>query len=298
MSAVPSKPSLYATVTAKIVAAVEAGTRQSQRPWHAPGLSVPHNAATMASYRGVNVLSLWIEALERGYVVNQWASYRQWQALGAQVRKGERGTLVAFYKRLEEAATETEDDTANRLRFVAHASYVFNAQQVDGYTPPHPEPPDPFLAHREAEAFIAAVSARIEHGYASACYRPKPDLIEMPHRGWFVGTDTASPLETYYGVLLHELTHWTGPPHRLGRDMGKRFGDDAYAMEELVAELGAAFACSALGITSEPRPDHAAYVSHWLDVLKRDPKGIFTAAARAQEAYEHLAYLAMRNGPI
>lgn len=295
MTDVLSKPSLYESITAKIIAAVEAGTSASQRPWHAPALLAPINAATCAYYRGVNVLALWIEAQERRYATSQWASYRQWQSLGGQVRKGERGTLVVFYKRLEEQKTVEEDSSDNRLRFVARASHVFNVQQVDGYTPPETDPSNPFEAHRQAESFIEAVGARIDHGFTKACYRRDLDSIEMPARSWFVGTDTSSPLEAYYGVLLHELTHWTGPPHRLGRDMGKRFGDEAYAMEELVAEIGAAFACTALGISSEPRPDHAAYVSTWLSVLKRDPKAIFMAASKAQGAFEHLSYLAMRN---
>jgi antirestriction protein ArdC len=297
MGEVLSKPNLYESITAKIVAAVEAGTERFQRPWHAPGLTMPLNASTFAHYRGVNVLALWIEAMGRGYPTNQWASYMQWQGLGAQVRKGERGTLIVFYKRLEEERTAPEDHTDNRLRFVAKASHVFNIQQVDGFASPPDDRPDPFEAHQQAEAFIEAVGAKIEHGFREARYRPDLDSIEMPARSWFVGTDTRSPLESYYGVLLHELTHWTGPLHRLGRDMSKRFGDEAYAMEELVAELGAAFACSALGIESEPRPDHAAYVSSWLNVLKRDPKAIFTAASKAQEAFEHLAYLATRTCP-
>jgi antirestriction protein ArdC len=296
MSSVLSKPTLYQSVTEKIVAAVEAGTGEAKRPWHAPGLALPLNAATLAQYRGVNVLALWIEAMERGYPSNHWASYKQWQSLGAQVRKGERGTLIVFYKRLEEETVEEGDDTSNRLRYIAKASHVFNARQVDGFVPPVPEHPDRFLAHQEAEAFIAAVGARIEHGFREARYRHDLDSIEMPMRSWFVGSATSSPLDAYYAVLLHELTHWTGPSHRLGRDMGQRFGDEAYAMEELVAELGAAFACAALGIASEPRPDHAAYVSSWLDVLKRDPRAIFTAASKAQEAFEHLAYLAGADG--
>lgn len=294
MSPVLSKPNIYEAITAKIVAAIEAGVEMAQRPWHAPELSAPMNAATSALYRGVNVLTLWIEALERGYASNQWASYKQWQSLGAQVRKGERGTLIVFYKRLEEETVEDEDHTENRLRYVARASHVFNAGQADGYDEPQPDRPEPFEAHQHAEAFIAAVGAKIEHGFAGARYRRDLDLIEMPARTLFVDSRTRSSLEAYYGVLLHELTHWTGAPHRLGRDMGKRFGDEAYAMEELVAELGAAIACSMLGISSEPRPDHAAYVSSWLTVLKRDPKAIFTAASKAQEAFEHLAYLATR----
>lgn len=296
MSAALSKPTVYQSITAKIVAAVEAGADKFQRPWHAQCLTMPLNASTLSHYRGVNILALWIEAMMREYASNHWASYKQWQDLGAQVRKGERGTQIVFYKRLEGEPAEVEDEQGARLRFVAKASHVFNASQVDGFQAPAEERPDPFEAHQQAEAFIEAVGARTEHSFREARYRRDLDCIELPPRAWFVGSDTRSPLESYYGVRLHELTHWTGPSHRLDRKFGERFGDEAYAMEELVAELGAAFACAVLGIASEPRPDHAAYVSSWLKVLNRDPRAIFTAASKAQEAFEYLASLAAHNG--
>jgi antirestriction protein ArdC len=286
MSVPSHRNDLYQCITDKIVAAVEAGAGKSQRPWHSPGLTAPLNISTSALYRGVNVLSLWIEAMVRGYPTSQWASYKQWQDTGAQVRRGERGTMIVFYKPLE--AVEDAAETESRPRFVAKASHVFNAQQVDGYTPPLLDQPAGFDSHQEAEAFIEAVGARIDHGYREARYRRDLDTIEMPLRAWFIGTDTRSPLESYYGILLHEHIHWTGPSHRLGRDMGERFGDDAYAMEELVAEIGAAFACCMLGIASEPRPDHAAYVSSWLNVLKSDPRAIFVASSKAQAAVDYL----------
>jgi antirestriction protein ArdC len=283
---------IHAAITQTIIDAIEAGAGQFERPWHRPGLQMPLNATTDSYYRGVNVVALWAQAIDRGYASNLWASYKQWQGVGAQVRKGERGSLIVFYKRLEDLPIEQGDDTVIGLKFVARASHVFNAQQVDGFEAPPIERVSDFQANGEAEAFVQAVGADVRHGFATACYRSDSDSIAMPDREAFVGTATSSPVQSYYGVLLHELTHWTGPPHRLGRDMGKRFGDQAYAMEELVAELGAAFICSALGIAPEPRPDHAAYVATWLQVFKGDPKAIFTAASRAQDAFEHLAYLA------
>lgn len=297
---VPSEPksNLYATITRKIVAMIEAGAGTYKTPWHAAGAAAfPTNAATQAEYRGINVLALWAEAMARGYAGGLWASYLQWKGLGAQVRKGERGALIVFYKRAELVPTDREnDDGATELQFFARASYVFNAAQVEGYEPPPSEPRAEIERVREADAFVEAVGAEIRHGFAMACYRRKADLIEMPLPEAFGGTATSSATEAYYATLLHELTHWSGAGHRLNRDFGKRFGDDAYAMEELTAELCAAFLCSALGIASEPRPDHAAYVASWLAVLKRDSRALFTAASKAQEAFEHLAYLATRNG--
>jgi antirestriction protein ArdC len=293
---VPSeRRDIHAAITQTIIDAIEAGAGKSERPWHRPGLQMPLNAATTNHYKGVNVVALWAQAIDRGYGSNLWASYKQWQDIGAQVRRGERGSLIVFYKRLEGLPLEQGDDAATGLKFVARASHVFNVQQVEGFEALPTGPSSDFQANAEAEAFTRAVGADVRHGFATACYRRDTDSIAMPDRSAFVGTATSSPVQSYYGVLLHELTHWTGPPHRLARDMGKRFGDQAYAMEELVAELGAAFLCSALGIAAEPRPDHAAYVANWLQVFKGDPKAIFTAASKAQEAFEHLAFLATRN---
>lgn len=292
-----TKGNVYEAVTRKIVAMIEAGENTYKTPWHAPAAAhLPANATTHTEYRGVNVLSLWIDAQLRGYPTGQWASYRQWQSIGAQVRKGERGTMVVFFKRIETRPSEAEDHNKKReLRFVARASYVFNAAQVEGYEPHVPVATTPFQQIEEVEAFVEALHPIVNHGFAVARYRHDNDSIEMPHREWFVPSKLGTAEESYYAVLLHELTHWSGALHRLNRTFGKRFGDQAYAFEELVAELGAAFMCAAFGITTEPRPDHAAYVSSWLEVLNRDPKAIFTAASKAQEAFEHLAYLATRN---
>ena len=292
------KQSIYDSVTAKIIAMIEEGSGTYKAPWHVPaGMAIqPMNAATRAEYRGINILNLWVSAIVAGYPTPIWASYRQWQSIGAQVRKGEKGSLVVFYKRLETSAQEDDDpDQSKGLRFVAKASWAFNAAQVEGFTPEIAETPPAFERIAEAEALVSATGADIRHGFAQACYRRSIDAIEMPDRSWFTGTQTSSPSEAYYAVLLHELTHWTGASHRLARVFGKRFGDEAYAMEELVAELGSAFLCAAFGISTEPRPDHATYVRSWLQVLKRDNRAIFTAARYAQEAFEHLAYLATRN---
>jgi len=292
------KTNLYDIVTAKIVAMVEEGIGTYKAPWHVPqGLSaLPVNAATHAEYRGINVLSLWIGAQEHGYPTPLWASYKQWQAIGGQVRKGERGSAVVFYKRVETEPNEAEDhDKDVRLSFFAKRSWVFNAAQVDGSNLPALPQTSSVQRIGEAEAFIRAVNATVHHGFAMARYRHSTDTIEMPNLEWFLETEDGRAEEGYYAVLLHELTHWTGATHRLNRSFGKRYGDDAYAFEELVAELGAAFLCAAFGISTEPRQDHAGYVASWLKVLRGDSKAIFTAASKAQEAFEHLAYLATRN---
>jgi antirestriction protein ArdC len=170
---------------------------------------------------------------------------------------------------------------------------VFNAAQVEGWD--HPQPParpSQVELDEQIEAFVRATKADIRFGFPNAFYRQSEDFIAMPAPMKFTGTPTSSPSEAYYAVLLHELTHWTGAPHRLDRTKGKRVGDLAYAFEELVAELGAAFLCSAFGIVNEPRPDHAAYIAHWLEFLGADNRAIFKAAGLAQEAVEYLRGLA------
>jgi len=294
------KRSLYEAITKTIVDAIEAGVGTFQMPWHTgKPIGLPMNATTYAAYRGVNVLSLWIAAFARNFPTGEWASYKQWQSIDAQVRHGEQGTLIIFYKQIEKSALdETDPDQRIERRYYAKPSWVFNAAQCDGYEPRGPEPSNQLERIEDAEAFVEAIGARIEHGHPMACYRRTADMIEMPKWESFIASTTSTAAESYYGVLLHELTHWTGAEHRLKRDYGKRFGDEAYAREELVAELGSAFLCSWLGITAEPRQDHAAYLGSWLKVLKSDSRAIFTAASAAQEAHDYLIQRAAQtNAP-
>ena len=288
-----SRKDVFATITDKIVAAIEAGADEFRMPWHGGILppEFPVNAATGKPYRGVNVVSLWAKAMLGRYVSGHWASYKQWQNLGAQVRKGSRGAPIVFYKPVESEQEEGELDDVDATyapRYIARLSYVFNADQVDGWTPPMPESKTIVELNEEVAAFIARIGADIHHGSHRACYRRDLDCIEMPEPRAFIGTSTSSPTEAYHSVLLHEMVHWSGAPQRLDRAFGKRFGDEAYAFEELIAELGAAFLCSAFRIVIEPRADHAAYIATWLSVLSRDHRAILSAARMAREAVEYL----------
>jgi antirestriction protein ArdC len=296
-----SRPNVYRSITEKIAKAIEVGAARYQMPWHRVGPSVarPLNVVSQNAYRGVNVVALWADATLRGFSSNYWATYRQWRTLGAQVRKGEKGSVIVFYKKAEPEEVEgAGEDSASRPKLIARASWVFNATQVDGWL--SPEAPEPNLIevlHR-ADDFVQATGAEIHEGGNVACYRPHADYIQMPPQSAFVGTETMSATEGYYATLLHELTHWTGHPRRLGRDFSGRFGEEAYAMEELVAELGAAFLCADLEVTNAPRPDHAAYVGSWLKVLHRDPKALFTASSKASAAAEYLACNTVTIGPL
>ena len=290
-----SRADVFKSITAKIIASIEAGAGTFTMPWHGSIIppTFPVNAATDAPYRGVNILSLWADAMVKRYIGGYWASYRQWQTLGAQVRKGERGSMIIFYKKLEpEEGSENDETNGGQPRFAARASHVFNAEQVDGWQPPTPKPWSDVTVNEQVAAFVRATGADVRHGVHAARYRRDLDCIEMPNPELFIGTGTSSATEAYHAVLCHEAIHWSGAGHRLNREFGKRFGDKAYAFEEIIAELGAAFLCSAFRIVNEPRADHAAYVSSWLEILDHDTKAIFTAASKAQEAVEYLMQLA------
>jgi antirestriction protein ArdC len=262
-------------------------------PWHGvTPVSLPVNAATEAGYKGINIVTLWVAASLRGYDTGYWASYRQWQELGAQVRKGEQGSTIIFYREIPREETGEDDD---RPRFVARATRVFNVAQVLGWEPPAPERVSTVETNSRIEAFVVATGAVVRSGAQAACYRSKGDLIELPAPEMLTGTTTQTATEAYYAVLLHEIVHWTGAEHRLNRVFGTRFGDRAYAFEELVAELGSAFLCSTFGVANEPRPDHAAYIASWLKILDQDRKAVFAAASAAQRAVEYLGEIAASN---
>lgn len=284
---------IHAEITAQIVASMEADPGRPSLPWRRTSrpLFMPENALTKKPYNGINIVSLWVSAEVQGYDAPVWATYRQWAEIGAQVRKGEKASLVVFYKEYEATPDPDKSDDDGKRR-VARASYVFNVAQVDGYAlPGAPEPLGPVERIAVADRFVSGTGARIEHGGERAFYRPSTDHIQMPDEGLFCGTGTMTRSEGYYATLVHECIHWSGAEKRLDRGFGKRFGDAAYAAEELVAEIGAAFLCAELGITQDVRADHAQYLAQWLKLLKDDSRAIFTAAARASEAVAYLKKL-------
>jgi antirestriction protein ArdC len=225
------------------------------------------------------VLSLWCAEQVAGYGDSRWATYKQWGELGAQVRKGERSSLVVFYK---DYAVETDQEGDDGRRFVARASFAFNASQVDGAPAVEDLPTGGYYPLPAMDDLAYRTGAIIREGGEQACYVPATDEIRMPLRGRFKdGHGWAS-------TLAHELTHWTGAPPRLARDMSARFKSEAYAAEELVAELGSAFLCAQIGIACDPHPNHASYIASWLRLLRDDNWAIFRAAALASQAVEYL----------
>lgn len=280
---------VHQEITNRIISALES-VGEYRLPWisdRGDVLQRPVNIASKKPYNGVNIVSLWLSSLAANHPSNLWGTYRQWQASGGQVRKGEKASLVVFYKTVH--LVETDPVTGKpdfEERMFARASWVFNAAQIEGFVPENSAIPSStsFDPLARAEAFASATGAVIEEGGDMAAFHPGHDIIHMPDRRRFIGSRSMSPAESFYSTLCHELVHWSGAKPRLNRDLSTRYGSEAYAMEELVAELGAAFLCSDLGITPEPRPDHACYIKSWLQVLKSDKKAIFTAASKASQA--------------
>ncbi|NWE53850.1 ArdC family protein [Brevundimonas sp. P7753] len=280
------RPDPHAEITALILADLETGVRPWTRPWTTQGAVSRPLRHDGQSYHGVNVLTLWVRAARCGYARPVWMTFRQALALGGAVRKGEKGAPVVYAAPISLADDSDDQPEARRGGSFLKRYTVFNLDQIEGLDDRYPPPVRPDVVERidHAERYFAATGADVRAGGDTACYRPDADAVHMP------AFEAFQDPEAFYAVLAHELVHWTGHPSRLDRDLTLgRFGDEAYAREELVAELGAAFVCADLGLTLEPRPDHAAYIASWLRVLRNDTRFIVAAAAHAERAAKFLA---------
>lgn len=279
---------IYQEVTNTIIAELEQGAAPWVKPWKAGSCSagaMPYNAATGKRYRGVNIPLLM--AVAARYDAPAFVTFKQALELGGHVRKGERGTTVVFWKFLQVTKagdTSAPDvDAAPELVPMARAYTVFNIAQCDGLQLRTVEAPKPINAgarSAELELAIANTGAAIAHGGDSAFYRSATDSIQLPNFEQF------RDASNYYATAFHELAHWSGHESRLARKLGNRFGSDAYAAEELIAELTAAFLCAEHGVAGELR--HAGYLASWLKVLRNDKRAIFTAASKAQQSADYL----------
>lgn len=284
---------IYQTVTDSIVAMLEGGVKPWAPQWSSEGCGVPAvpTRANGEAYRGLNILLLWGAAEMKGYRSQTWMTFKQAKELGGCVRKGEKATPVVYWGRFDPKGENGEDGEEKGVLFAKGYS-VFNVEQIDGL-------PDSYFENgaalpegeriAAADQWAVAIGADIRHGGSKAFFAPSGDYVQMPPLGVFFEP------EAYYSTLAHELTHWSGHKDRLAREFGKRFGSQAYAFEELVAELGAAYAMARLGIAAEPREDHASYLASWLKVLKSDKRAIFTAASKAQQACDFLFDLAEKG---
>ena len=286
-----TRPDVYARITDKIIADLEQGVRTWLRPWnadHAAGKITRPLRHNGIPYKGINVIMLWSASVMKGHACPLWLTFRQAQELGGHVRKGETGELVVYADRITRTETDKKGEEIEKEIPFLKGYTVFNAEQCDGL-PAHytakAEPPalTPMQRIEAAERFFAATRADIRSGGTRAFYAEGPDYVQMPP------FETFKDAESFAATLAHELTHWTKHDKRLARDMGRvKWGDEGYAREELVAELGSAFLCADLGITPEVRDDHAAYIASWLKVLKDDKRFVISAASHAQRAVDYL----------
>src|SRR6204780_3464348 len=282
---------LYADVSARIVAELEAGAAPWIKPWSAsPGANTPRNAVSNRPYSGCNVVLLWM-AQAAGYRTPRFLTFKQALELGGNVRKGEHGTKVYFVKQLHVRDQGADDSSSTRLIPMMREYTVFNIDQCENL-------PDSVIAGKPirvrnpdtrdelADAFLHSTGADIREGSGEAYFVPSRDFISMPAFAGFKGADH------FYNVVFHELTHWSGHKSRLDRDMKRRFGSQSYAAEELVAELGAAFLCAEFGLDgSDVR--NAGYIASWIGLLKADKRAFFTACSQASKAADYLRGLVL-----
>lgn len=252
---------------------------------------LPYNFTTEANYSGINIAALWIAQYVRGFSSARWATFKQWKALGGNVKKGERGTSIVFYKQLSKTEVNDNGDEEKRSIPMLKTFTVFNSDQVEGIELPNVETEeriDLVSKNQAVDHYVTQTGAALETG-PMAAYSPALDKITMPQTSAFVDTKFACASDAYYSTLFHELTHWTGAKKRLDREgiTGNRTQSN-YAFEELIAELGAAFLCAKFGIQQSGREDHALYIQNWLTALKNDKKFVFKAAAAASAAVEFI----------
>lgn len=277
----------YADITNKIIAQMQSAGSNWINPVAGANVGMPQNAITGHRYSGINLLLL-------GLTGSSWATFKQWQGKGCKVKKGEKGTQIVFFKQL----TIEDKDTGEEKNIpMLKAFYVFHSAQVEATDESSQAFLDSFKVKTaskaqslaDAEQWVLNTGATIRmSAKPQAYYSPVTDYIHMPEMSQFDDTETSTATEAYYSTLLHELTHWTGHKTRCDRQLGNKFGTERYAFEELVAELGAAFQCAHLGITTEPREDHAHYLNSWIQCLKEQPTAIFRAAALAEKAIKFI----------
>lgn len=274
-----------ASVTETIIRMLEQGVTGEGSLWDGAGAAgLPTNFKTGAAYSGINIPLLWMAARERNFSRNDWLTFNQAKGMGASVKKGAKGVMGVFFSKIQKQAEGegTEQTTVSML----NAFWLFNVEDIDGLKLPSCVERPSFERMEDAERLLAASGAKLRWGGTQACYIPTIDEIRLPDRERF-----GRPVNAY-AVALHELSHWTGHSSRLNRDFSGRFGSEAYAFEELIAELGSAFLVAHLGLTGARMENHASYVASWLKILRNDKTAIFTASKHAHAAYQHIVRVA------
>ena len=269
-------------ITDGIIKQLENGVAPWVKPWSNASASAPYNPSSGTTYRGINFI--WLSLVQSSGEFgssSKWLTYKQAQSIGAQVKKGAKGVNVVFYKPLniKGELNPTTNTHESKVIPMLKSYTVFNADMIEGL-PADIAPTtvkNDFQTIEECELFLKHTGAIIKHGGDKAFYIPSKDFIQLPEKIDFRTT------KDYYATALHEVSHWTGHETRINRDFSKskRFGDSAYAFEELVAELGSAMLCAHLKIDGQLQ--HASYINNWLTVLRKDSKAILKASAEAQK---------------
>lgn len=286
MSKITDKKDVYQKITDQIIKALNQGIK----PWesgYGSGLQYPIRS-TRQPYRGINVLTLWCESMTKGFSQDMWVTFKQAMTLGGKVKRGEHGSTVVFYKRLERKDETVEEGEKPGSFAFARGFTVFNIEQCEGLPETLFKKPAERTEHEriaDAEAFIKSTGAVVVHtsGNELPCYVPSKDIIKMPE------LELYATREKYYTTIFHEITHWSGATHRLDRMKDrKEGGNKGIAYEELIAELGSAFIAADVGMKLENLDNHISYISGWLEAMKGDKKFIFQAASAAQKAMDYL----------
>lgn len=283
---------IHEEITQQIIEALQTA-EPFDLPWY-QNSGLPTNAITDNTYQGINTVSLWVASRKKAYYSNLWATYKQWQSIGASVKRGEKASPIIIYKPLYDDNEISDEFTYQEPKKVLiKSAAVFNAEQVIGIddAPISNDSIVQAIALQDADNFITNTKANITYHGDKAYYSPSTDTIVLPPKELFKATKTSTATENLYSTTFHELTHWTSHESRCNRDMTARFGTASYAMEELIAELGASFLCAQLNVSASPRQDHANYIKSWIKVLQDDNKALFFAAARASEATKYLNVL-------
>lgn len=286
---------IHREVTETIISQLEKGTIPWRQPWQGQSskdfFDLPYNTISNNHYKGINIVLLWGATIDKNFDTAEWATFKQWSEKKETIRKGEKGSMIVYYDFLEK-----EDDKGEIQKIPFLKSYhVFNRCQLSSYTPQEfklETETIPLVQRIEVvDRFIENTKAVIEHRANGAFYRPSEDKIYMPKVETFQDTQSCTATEGYYSTLLHELVHWSGSSKRLDRTKSKRFGDNQYAVEELVAELGSAFLCAEFDIGNAEKGDHASYIASWLKVLKDNKHCIVSAASEASKAVNYIKQL-------
>ncbi len=286
---------IHQEVTDTIIAQLENGTIPWRQPWQGQSskgfFDLPYNATSNNHYQGINIILLWGATIDKQFNSAEWATFKQWSEQKETIRKGEKGSMIVYYDTIEK---EDDKGEIQKIPFLK-AYHVFNRCQLNSHTPQETDTPietAPLVNRIEVvDSFVENTQAFIEHGADGAFYRPSEDKIYMPSIEAFRDTKTCTATEGYYSTLLHELVHWSGAEKRLNRIKSKKFGDNQYAVEELIAELGSAFLCAEFDIATAEKGDHASYIANWLKVLKDNKHCIVTAASEASKAVNYMKLL-------